>query len=204
MIVSSMAVASRWRLEATVKAASIANKFTSSKSELEVCIQGFRYLQDNEITKLSWLLDEVALMYKIEESRVPSVAYTVLINRREVLLDLFARCWLRVHLLGDPRLAVDIERITAATVIAEEATLGEKIQISTDGGEGAEVRMVLLGGLIEISFSVISENNAMYGDTSLMALALEGLFRYLRRMCDDLRTTTEGGGGEDKSWNKIP
>ena len=92
-------------------------------------------------------------MYKIEESRVPSVAYTVLINRREVLLDLFARCWLRVHLLGDPRLAVDIERITAATVIAEEATLGEKIRISTDGGEGAEVRMVLLGGLIEISFS---------------------------------------------------
>ena len=52
--------------------------------------------------------------------------------------------------------------------------------------------MVLLGGLIEISFSVISENNTMYGDTSLMALALEGLFRYLRRMCDDLRTTTEG------------
>ncbi len=194
IIVRNMDAASRWRQAAAGKVAAVSasESFASSRSEMEIYIQGFKYLQDNEITKLSWLLDEVALAYKFEDNLFPPVAYTTVISHREVLLDLFTSSWLQVFLLGDPMLDDSVDQISARMVIAKEATLGEKIRIVTEGGEGgeeAEVRMVLLGGIVEVTFAAVKEECVQYGDTSLIALALKGLFRYLRRVCEELRVT---------------
>ena len=90
--------------------------------------RGVRYSRTT-ITEVVWLLNEAALLYKIDENRVPRVVHEAPIDFSEMLPDLFVGCWLRVHLLGDTWLAGEaFGELTMKMVIAKKRSL-EKVRI---------------------------------------------------------------------------